>query len=186
MEQFIKSIENTPYVWWREGDEVGKKQPFWAENSVIPSIEEIKEKGCNCAGFINLICRFLQTPIPGIPSQRGLTTDCLWLKDQEGGLKDQEEWAGGSWYWFEYLKNTNKLEIFDPNIEYPEGTLLLRPYTSPDDQGHLAIILTKNRIAHSFPEKGIQIEPSILISHNWIKGGYYTHVCKPDMWQQAL
>ena len=24
MEQYIKSIQNTPYVWWREGDKVGK------------------------------------------------------------------------------------------------------------------------------------------------------------------
>jgi len=158
LESFIQNIINTPYVWWREGDEIGLDAPFWAENTEIPSIELIKQNGCNCAGFINLISRYIKLEIPGV--------------------LQNDEWAGGSWYWFQFLKNTGQLEEYNPEITYPERTLILRNYSSPEDQGHLGIILSGNRIAHCYPKKGIQIDTSIQISHNWISEGYYTHISK--------
>ncbi len=162
MEGYIKSLENTPYVWWKEGDKVGKGTPFWAENNESPSTNLVKKDGCNCAGFINLICRFLKKSIPGIDD-----IDDPYV-----------EWAGGSWYWFQYLKNTNQLEEFDPQTIYPEGTLLLRDYKSVEDQGHLALFLKGGKVAHSYPGKGIVIEDSALISHYWIPEGYYTHISR--------
>lgn len=162
MEEYINTLTSTPYVWWKEGDKVGKGTPFWAENGQTPSAELIKKDGCNCAGFINLICRFLRKPIPG-------------LNDIDDPYT---EWVGGSWYWFQYLKNKNQLEQFNPNNVYPEGTIILRDYKSEDDQGHLALFLKGGRVAHCYPGKGIVIEDSILDSHYWVKEGYYSHISR--------
>lgn len=162
---FIHKLIGTPYVWWREGDRIDQKAPFWAENSTVPEIETIKTQGCNCAGFINLICRFLNLQIPG------LSLDLPY--------------AGGTYVWFDYLNSFGVLEQFKPERNYPFGTILLRGYSNPIDQGHVAFVLDDMRLAHCYPEKGIYIDESYYISHNWLPEGYYTHVCLPQKWIES-
>lgn len=159
---YIQELIGTSYVWWKEGDTISSKAPFWAEDYNIPSSELIKKSGCNCAGFINLICRFANLYIPG--------------------LKMNLAYAGGTYIWYQQLRENKLLEPFRPESNYPPGTLLLRDYTSELDQGHIAIVLDNYKLAHCYPDKGITIDESYLVSHNWLSGGYYTNICMPEKW----
>jgi hypothetical protein len=159
LQQFIQELIETPYLWWREGDVVSSAPPFYAENNpIIPT--NIKNSGCNCAGFLNLICRFNKTKIPGVEEKLLM--------------------AGGTYIWFSYLNERNLLEPFNPSIKYPDGTIVLRDYVDPEDQGHIALIIDNGKLAHCDIANGIHIDESVLISHNWINDGYYTHVCLPN------
>ncbi len=159
IQEFIQELSGTPYRWWREGDDISDKPPFYAENNpIIPA--NIKKNGCNCAGFLNLICRFNKTKIPGIEEKLPM--------------------AGGTYIWFSYLNERNLLELFNPSKKYPEGTIVLRNYADPEDQGHIALIINNNQLAHCDIANGIHVDKTVLISHNWIKRGYYTHVCLPN------
>ena len=162
IQDYIQELIGTPYVWWKEGDIISSAPPFWAENSSPPPVEIIKKSGCNCAGFINLICRFVNIYIPGLTMN----------------LK----YAGGTYIWYEYLTDFGLLEKFKPDRNYPPGTLLLRNYSNELDQGHIAIVLDNGKLAHSHPESGITIDDSYFISHNWSVFGYYTDVCLPKNW----
>lgn len=160
IEGYIQELIGTKYVWWREGDDVTSAAPFYAENdySIIPKI--VMEAGCNCAGFLNLICRFVGTKIPGIDEKIPM--------------------AGGTYIWFSYLNEHKLLQPFDPSKTYPPGTIVLRDYVDEEDQGHITLVISNGRLAHSGSEDGIHVDESVLISHNWIENGYYTHVCLPE------
>jgi cell wall-associated NlpC family hydrolase len=162
IQDYIQELIGTPYVWWKEGDIISSAPPFWAKNSKPPSVELIKKSGSNCAGFINLICRFVNIYIPGISMNL--------------------EYAGGTYIWYEYLKDFGLLERFRIEHNYPPGTLLLRNYSNELDQGHIAIVLDNCKLAHCFPDKGITIDESYYESHNWFPDGYYTDICLPKNW----
>jgi len=147
------------------------RSPFWVDNSTAPPAELVKREGCNCAGLINLIRRKLNLSIPGVEFK-------LY-------------YAGGTYVWFEYLKYFNFIDNLDLDSEYPIGTLLIRKYRSLEDQGHLAILLTTGRlldqkVLHCYPEKGIQIDDKVSLSHYWLPNGYYEYICKPDYWLHYL
>jgi len=160
IERYIQELIGTKYVWWREGDDITSAAPFYAENGPCVSIETVRDKGVNCAGFLNLICRLVRTKIPGIDEKISM--------------------AGGTYIWFSYLNNKRLLLPFDTSKIYPPGTIVLRDYVNEEDQGHLALIISNSRLAHSGSENGIHVDESVLISHNWIESGYYTHVCLPE------
>jgi hypothetical protein len=160
IEDYIQALIGTKYVWWREGDDVTSKAPFYAKNSNAVPAEIVKQYGCNCAGFVNLICRLMNVKIPGI--------------------QEHIPMAGGTYVWFSYLAEQGLLESFDPTKSYPFGTLVLRNYVNPEDQGHITLIISNGQLAHSGSENGIHVDESVLISHNWIPEGYYTHVCLPS------
>jgi hypothetical protein len=160
IENYIQELVETKYVWWREGDDVTSAPPFYAENAAYVDVETVKKGGANCAGFVNLICRFVGTKIPGIDEKIPM--------------------AGGTYAWFSYLKEHNLLQPFDPSITYPFGTIVLRDYVDEEDQGHITLVISNGQLAHSGSEDGIHVDESVLISHNWIKNGYYTHVCLPQ------
>lgn len=159
IEEFIQELVGTQYHWWREGDNISNNPPFYAENTNNINISFVKNNGCNCAGFLNLVCRFNKTKIPGIEEKLLM--------------------AGGTYVWFSYLNEYNLLEPFEPSKKYPDGTIVLRDYIDPEDQGHIALIINNGQLAHCDIANGIHIDETVLISHNWIEGGYYTHVCLP-------
>ena len=160
IEGYIQELIGTKYVWWREGDDVTSAAPFYAENANCVDMETVKESGANCAGFVNLICRFVGTKIPGI--------------------NENIPMAGGTYIWFSYLNERQLLQPFDPSKTYPPGTIVLRDYVDEEDQGHITLVICNGRLAHSGSENGIHVDESVLISHNWIENGYYTHVCLPE------
>ncbi len=132
MEAYIQSLLGTPYVWWHSGTILGDCKPFWNSNMPPPSCPE----GANCAGFVNLVCRHLGIPIPGVA---------------EG-----DPWAGGTWYWF---RHGDVYPVPPGSASYKPGTLLLRDYADAEkDQGHIGIVLEGGRLAHCIPGDGVIIE----------------------------
>jgi hypothetical protein len=160
IERYIEKLVGTKYRWWREGDDVTGAGPFYAKNDKPVDVAIVKEGGCNCAGFLNLICRFTGVKIPGV--------------------EEKIPMAGGTYVWFSYLNDRGLLEPFDADKIYPPGTIVLRDYVDPEDQGHIALIVSRGQLAHSDTENGIHVDESVLISHKWIESGYYTHVCLPE------
>ena len=169
MENIIQKLIGVNYKWWYDGSIINGDGPFYYENGTLPSIDIIKREGINCAGFINLIIRFLDLKLP-----------------DEGGGTDG---------WFKKLKNENKLEKININKTYPKYTLLLRDYTNEQDQGHLAFtynetILKDSKIIHAYSRNKINKNlnlPGVIIedfniSHKWWYNGTYTHICPPKNW----
>ena len=166
---YIEELVGTPYVWWKDGEStLDKLQPFYAKpDEPIPSIAEIKQLGTNCAGFINLLCRKIGAPIPGV---------------NEGNY-----YAGGTYIWYESLKAQNKLQSIDETKYYSIGTLLLSKYINPEYQGHLAIVTTPGnihtlKISHSFPTNGLIMDEPLAVTHTLIESGYYTTSANIEDW----
>lgn len=151
----IANLLGVPYKWWDPSVScAGDHGPFWAFNGPLPSRQTIEEGHMNCAGFVNLICRTLSIPIPG--------ADANYY------------YAGGTRLWYEFLKDKGVLKPFKPWIVYPEGTLLLRDFKHNGDEGHLAIYMSPNCVAHAWPTSGscfAAIEPA-----------YYEWICLPEDW----
>ncbi len=171
LKDFIQSLVGVQYHWWMEGP-TGWDAPFYAENGPPPPLEEIRQKALNCAGFLNLIRR-----------HQGL---------EVAGVNENLYYAGGTAVWFHSFKQKGVLKPFVPNEPYPEGTLFLRDYTSVFDQGHIAIGMGMNRIAHCYPDDptpvadtyvqpGVTIEP-LNLSMRWDSKGFYTHIVNPEDW----
>lgn len=151
------SIIGSPYVWW-VGENISSESPFWASDSVPPNSKYVLKNGCNCAGLVNLILRDNGIEIPS-----GL--DAKW----RGGVKSYVDF---------FRKDLVK---FDSNKKYPIGSLLLRDFRSVDDQGHLAIIISNDKLLQSYPEGGVSDQISIEDSHN---GFYYEYVVMSNIWLQ--
>jgi len=165
LQDFINTLIGTPYIWWKDDTYINKMGPFWVDNSLPPDMNIIKTYGCNNIGFINLIFRFLELYIPYI----GLSST-----------------AGNINTWFSYFESNGLLEKFNITSNYTEGTILIRKYSSPLDEGHIAIVLKNCKLAHCYPNKGIVIDDSYYISHNWYPEGYYTHISRPNKWYYKL
>ncbi len=171
LKEFIHKLVGVKYQWWMEGP-TGQGAPFYAENGSPPPLEDIRSKGLNCAGFLNLIRR-----------HQGL---------EVAGAKEALYYAGGTAVWFHYFQEKGLLKSFVPTALYPEGTLFLRDYTSVFDQGHIAIGMGMNRIAHCYPDDpnpvaNVLVQPGVLIeplnlSMNWDSKGFYTHIVQPEDW----
>ena len=161
MEIVLNLIDKTPYLEWNEYEStIDKDEPFYCKN--IPSIKTIQNSGCNCAGLINILHLSRGLIVPGVISNY--------------------YYAGGTYAWFEYLNSINRLELICENKNYPAGSLLLRKYRNPDDQGHLAVLYTsgnilEQKLLHSYRGPGIKIDNTVRESHNWINGGYYEYIC---------
>ena len=59
--EFAKTLLDIPYIWWT-GNETEEDDMFYCNS--IPSIDTMKIKGINCAGFINLLMLFSGKTIP--------------------------------------------------------------------------------------------------------------------------
>jgi hypothetical protein len=180
---FITQLIGTKYLFWHPGNKLIKNEgPFWAFNGVVPDNETIKSNSCCCVGVTNLMRRKVGLSVPFV---------------KEG----YDEYAGGTAAWFKYLTNANRLEQFDITKKYPIGTMFLRNYHSPSDQGHVSVLTTNNHddlldelIIHSYSynkyDENVfdKSDPGITLtvfrnSHYCLDDiGYYTHVCLPDNW----
>ena len=163
---YIKSLVGTPYVWWQDGEStLDKPCPFYCRSA--PPVNTIRKLGTNCAGFINLLCHYTNSPIAGVDTQN--------------------YYAGGTAVWYETLKTQNKLEPIQPQKIYPIGTMLLAPFIDVEDQGHVVIVTTAGtidtvKISHCFPTNGLVMDEDLHITHNLSPTGYYTHSAKPKDW----
>lgn len=165
LRDYVDGLIGTPYTWWRGGTTLADGAPFWASSAPAPAAGDVRAAGCNCAGFINLLCRLRGAPI--------------------AGLTEGWYFAGGTGAWAEALEP--HLQPFDAGASYPAGTLLLRKYRDVEDQGHVAVLwssgsVLKQRLAHSYIADGVAINETVEMSHNWAAGGYYEYVCAPEHW----
>ena len=167
---FLRDLDGTTaYAPWNETVGSSAGPPFWL-NTTLPPIEEIRDKGLNCVGLLNLV-----SLVAGGPTHEN------WFEELDAR---------------KVLKPFDRTEMGD----YPPGTMLLRQYSDDvHDQGHFAIVFEGEEVAHAFarmtPGKtfgeltqsgkqlpsGVVIE-SVDISDAWFDGGTYTHVCNPGDW----
>ena len=166
---YALSLVGAPYKWWHPGDEmIGDHGPFWAFNGEAPPAATVKSSAVTCTGLINLMRRHVGKRVPGVA--------------------EKSPYAGGTYEWFNYLKENGRLEPYNPTAHYPKGTLLLSPWVDPQNQGHVAVLMSDTTLLHSYSEElytpearqfvspGVTLEP-IERSHSWKADGYYTHVC---------
>ena len=191
--KYAKTLVGIPYRWHRDTNKVSGNDKFWSKNgkSVTASDIKKKDKCIVCTGLLNLMRRYAGLSIPGLDGCMGKI-----------GL----QFPGTTGIWYYYLKKKGVLHKFDSRKKYPKGTMFIRKFFDVvKDQGHVVVLLTesKNRtksildekIIHAYSDidyitsekKKIRNVGSTRIeklrsSHNWIKWGYYTHVCYPQDW----
>tara|TARA_A100001037_G_C14707689_1_gene438971 strand:+ start:36 stop:590 length:555 start_codon:yes stop_codon:yes gene_type:complete len=112
-------LKNIKYLQWTK-QSTDTDIMFCCDHTL--SYKKLKEVGINCTGVINFIRLKLGLKLP---DARGL--------------------RGGTYFWHNYFKTNNMLEIFDYTKNYPIGTLFLRRYRNEIDQGHVAIYFKKSR-----------------------------------------
>lgn len=170
--KYSKKLIGIKYKWWKpeiDGDE------YFALDKDY-TIDELKEKGIGCTGFVNLVYKF----------------------HNDGYFPDEgKKGRGGTGWWYRYLKKHDALEEFDYEKDYPTGTLFLRKYKNIEDQGHVAILTKKtdrllySKIQHSYAddsmeEGGINALTMLGYSHfylpMWSKKGYYEYASLPEKW----
>lgn len=163
-EAYARSLVGVPYGYW-SGDAISRDDstPFYATNDEKPNRQLLEMQGVSCTGLMNLLCRHLSIPIPGVH-------DCA------------EIYPGGTGAWRKFLEP--HLIPFDPQATYPDGTLLFRPYTDFQDQGHIALVLN-NKTLHSFayawePSTQTTVDPGVTFTDIW--PNYYAYVAPPHAW----
>lgn len=167
--EYAKSLFGIKYSQWIEGSTTNKSHPFYV-NGPQP-LQYMIDNGMCCAGLINLLVHVSGThEVPG-----------------EG------EYKGGTYEWFRVMKEKKVMEPFDMNKSYPVGTLLLRNYRDVNDQGHVAMIYSKQKnhplfdkiIDSSYsltPEDGCVKVHTLGHSHFMFEDGMYEGVVYPENW----
>ena len=62
----FESWIGTPYAGWTPGDNLmNRDEPYWTRDGPLPSPAELREKMCNCVGFLNLVRRSQGLPAIG-------------------------------------------------------------------------------------------------------------------------
>ena len=118
--------------------------PMYGVFTKLPTIEFIKNSGCNCVGLINLLRLKNNKNIPGHNNKK------IVISNSVGSL--------GLWI---YELNKHKfLSKYDKNLSYEIGTLLIKP-TNFNTYGHMAIIVGHNKILHSYTN---DIVPNEMLS----------------------
>ena len=84
----------------------------------------------------------------------------------------RKEVLGTTVEYFEGLHT--KVSLPQSLVDLEPGTLLLRPFTNVEDQGHVAIVIKGGMMIHAWPEKGVCREA--------IYENYFTHVCALKDW----
>lgn len=177
-----KKLIGTPYIYFTHSTLEIEDIMYITDKYDHTNINSIKTIGTNCAGLVNIFRKYLNLSVPGINEP------------------EKYKFPGGTYAWYNYLRERKRLQPFNYKQSYPKGTLLLRNYSHINSQGHLAIIYEENNIGvlfskllHSYPEHwdiedektgpGIIIENNVWRSHfSWEQNGFYTHICLPEDW----
>ena len=138
VDELIQHLRGTKYNEWdgQPWKEDGHA-PFYVSDRGVNALDaqHVKEDGCCCAGFINLVCRVLSAPIPQCPDG-----------DYSGGMA---EWTT--------QKAWRPLKPEETDIG--AYALLMVPYGTPwEQQGHIGIYLGEDRVAHCISGKGLHID----------------------------
>lgn len=169
--KYANTLIGLEYKWW-----TGNDRDDFHYYDKPQSIPFIKKHGIACSGFVNLLMHEAGVKLP----------------------KSIGKHRGGTGFWFQRFRKDKKLKPFDYTKNYPIGTLLFRKYRNVEDQGHFAVLYSKNKkhptkllysnIIHAYADddKGGQIGISILgYSHFYEMGGeegYYEYIVEPKDW----
>ncbi len=167
---YAQSLVGAPYSWWTDSSgPLGEGAPAWAANGPAPAPGQVHRNGVFCAGVANLMLRAIG---------KGDEIPRNWPYD------------GGTRAW--YNKYADVAERFNPNKNYPEGTLFIRNYQAyPDgstaDQGHVAIMQANGNVLQSHPGAGWVNGVSNTVSladSNYMGDGtnYYELAVLPENW----
>lgn len=162
------SLIGIQYKYW-DGESIPRDDstPFYAVNAPPPTRTLCEAQGVSCTGFINLICRRFGIHVPGVDDPT-------------------EIYPGGIDAWYKHL--SPHLESYDSNTIYPNGTLLFRPYTDFQDQGHIALVVD-GKTVHSYayvfePRTAGKVDPGV--SHTPVWPDYYVYAAPPEAWIGSL
>ena len=122
------------YVWWVGGD-IPNRGPSWAQNTAPPPIAQVIEEGGFCAAIPNLMLRRAGKVVP---FRTNLQPPDRYAFD--GGIA---AYFGGVWGGAYYA---NYWQAYDPDADYPHGTLVGSPYWGANAQGHVGIVLGNGRL----------------------------------------
>lgn len=167
---YAQSLVGAPYAWWTDSSgPLGEGAPAWAANGPAPDPGQVHRNGVFCAGVANLMLRAIG---------KGDEIPRNW------------PYNGGTRAW--YNKYADVAEPFNPNKDYPEGTLFIRNYQAfPDgstaDQGHVAIMQANGNVLQSHPGAGWVNGVSNTVSladSNYMGDGtnYYELAVLPENW----
>ena len=104
------------YTRWDGGKWKDEEPPFYYSMNPPPETQFVKENGCSCSGFINLVCREVGARIP----------------------KNNYGYSGGTYEW------TNQVAWIPINKDqvFPNFALVMVPFKSDDEpEGHLGIVI---------------------------------------------
>ena len=118
---FADELIGIKYNGWK-GDGTDDHDEFFMVNGV-PSKDFLRENGVCCTSFINILRQSIGSEIP----------------------KSDQSCRGGTLFWYNYLQEKGVLNDFDYTCDYPIGTLFLRNFRNVEDQGHVAILHSKNK-----------------------------------------
>jgi hypothetical protein len=158
------SLLGVPYGYWN-GEAIPRddSSPFYAVNGPPPPRAQLTN-GVSCAGYLNLIRRFLGKPVPGVDDPA-------------------ETFPGSTIAWGKFL--TPHFTDYDSSADYEDGTLLFRPYKDREDQGHIALILggkAYHSYAYVWEPLGSSGTADPGVSHTPPLANYYVYAVPPSAW----
>lgn len=158
--EYILSCRPSWYAPWWSGP-LSDRSPAWAVNKPPPPPGEVNVEGLFCAAVPNLMIRKAQT---------------LGSKMKIPNPFRDEEWDGGTLAYYEWFYDHS--EWFKPGKNYRDGCLLLSPYRSPEEQGHVAVVY-KGYAIESITSGGLVWKYTVDQSTAW---GKYEIVLPPETW----
>ena len=143
-----ESLLYTKYLFWFKDRTM---EDIFYFDKIYP-VAFVKKRGINCSGFLTFLVNSVGIKLAPSKSKA------------RGGLS----------YWFNLFKRKKLLNIYEPKIKYPPGTILISPYKNEEDQGHLAIVYTlPNSVIHCI---------WIGVNITEIVHRHYQYYVKPESW----
>lgn len=162
---YAQGLVGAPYAWWTNASgPLGEGAPAWVGDGPPPSRSQVFQNGVFCAGIANLMLRSV-----------GKGDEIPQNYPFDGGTRAY------------YNKYREVSERFNPNKDYPEGTLFIRNFRNEVDQGHVAIMQADGTVLQSYPGAGgvNGVSDSVsLANSNFMNDGsnYYELAVLPENW----
>jgi hypothetical protein len=165
----FESWLGAPYVWWKPGDAVvDVDEPFWTHDGPLPSPEELRRKGCNCAGFLNLVRRSV-----GLSGIGG--TGEWWAAVEPEPFDASKTYPVGTLYLANYVSPTDQghLMLQGPNgvlHSIPDGGLVCQKVPDWEWFGMSAQVPPEKWIVPLLPGEASMLDYTFLYA---LEGGIY-------------
>jgi hypothetical protein len=179
--QYAESLYGCPYGYHNARS---PSSCFYAEpmDTPLPSRERLVTQGVSNTGLLNLLCRHMRIPVPGV--------------------RDVAEALPGDIHCWARALPWQRIKS-DTTMDPAPGTLFFRYYRSHEDQGHVAIVAHDgNTLLQSYPipwdpmrrthgQPGVtftELPPVVTLEENGeeIVVCHYDVYCPPTVWIRHL